>query len=93
MKKLALIFFASISIAFGAFADETKFSKRFASLDASNPHCKTEYIVKAGGVKVASVNCGLGQTCEDGKTCCRLGSSVSCCSSNEKCNEGICESK
>jgi hypothetical protein len=55
--------------------------------------CKVEYRRTGNGIVVAAVNCGLGQTCEDGKTCCRLGASVSCCDSNEKCSEGMCEPK
>lgn len=55
--------------------------------------CKIEYRKSATGIVVAAVNCGLSQTCEDGKTCCRLGASVSCCDSTEKCNQGMCEPK
>lgn len=54
--------------------------------------CKHETEMR-DGIKVAVINCGMGQTCEDGTSCCRLGGSVSCCDSNEKCVQGMCEPK
>jgi hypothetical protein len=66
---------------------------KLASLNYSPSTCQKTFTKQSDGTVVASVNCGLGQTCADGETCCRLGSSVSCCTSSEQCVEGMCESK
>jgi hypothetical protein len=54
-------------------------------------HCKLESITSKDGKKVWDVNCGLGATCPDGTSCCRLGGNVECCKAGEKCNSGVCE--
>lgn len=59
------------------------------------PGCSKEYTVNQENIVVAVVNCGRGQTCPDGKICCRYGGSVECCDAKtEKCGDSVpCEPK
>jgi hypothetical protein len=90
MSKMLSIcsFFLVIS---GAYAFDGKSS--IATVNYSPATCQKSSTIRSDGVKVATVNCQMGQTCNDGETCCRLGSSISCCTSTENCVDGTCESK
>ena len=54
------------------------------SISRSEEEClSSEPVNSLSSANASAKNCGLGQTCPDNTTCCRLGSQVSCCDSDQ----------